>query len=208
MKNLNEKEAMAKWHAMSESELDKFNHEHFVLFCDREVIARSLGADHPLPRLIENALNTCDPEELAIAKAAYDALPEEVINRMHHPWIGHPPPPGTREKLRHEQAPRLVGESMPGPDPVGCYLQIDATDGRCRTGSKSIRDENGYVFEPAIVYDLRLSKVPVQVQILEGAEKGLVLDLLKKVCGLLERDWDRLTDPNLYLREPEDPLPF
>ena len=46
------------------------------------------------------------------------------------------------------------------------------------------------------------------MQVAEGSDKGLALELLKKICGLLERDWDNLTDPARYFREPRDiPLP-
>lgn len=208
MRNHNEKTETNYWEGMSEGYQEDLLQENIAMVRDQEGIARILGENHPLIRLIENALETGDPEELAVAKAAYEALPKEFIHRVHYPWIGHPPPPGTREKLRKEQAPRLVGEDMLGPDPVGCYLQIDAREG-FREEIHWTVDEDGHVLDPAIVYDLRHLGWPVRVQVAEGSDKGLALTLLKKICGLLEQDWDNLTDPARYFREPEDEeLPF
>jgi hypothetical protein len=208
MKNHNEKTETTYWEGMSESQEEDLIQENLDMIRDQEGIARVLGENHPLVELIQKALKIGDPEELAVAKAAYEALPEEFIHRVHHPWIGHPPPSGTREKLRNEHAPKLVGEDMPGPDPVGCYLRIDAKESY-QEEIHWTADEDGHVLDPAIVHDLRHVGWPVRVQVAEGSDKGLALELLKKICGLLERDWDNLTDPARYFREPEDEdLPF
>ena len=203
MKNHNENTETTYWEGLSQNDYEDLIQENNAMTRDQEGIARVMGEDHPLVQLIQRAIKIGDPEELAVAKAAYDALPEEFIHRVRHPWIGHPPPSGTREKLRNEHAPRLVGEDMPGPDPVGCYLQIDAREGY-REETYWTADEDGHVVDPAIVYDLRHVGWPVRVQVAEGSDKGLTLDLLKKICGLLERDWDNLTDPARYFREPKD----
>jgi len=208
MKNHNEKTETTYWEGMSESQEEDLIQENLDMIRDQEGIARVLGENHPLVELIQKALKIGDPERLAVAKAAYEALPEEFIHRVHHPWIGHPPPSGTREKLRNEHAPKLVGEDMPGPDPVGCYLRIDAKESY-QEEIHWTADEDGHVLDPAIVHDLRHVGWPVRVQVAEGSDKGLALELLKKICGLLERDWDNLTDPARYFREPEDEdLPF
>jgi len=203
MKNHNEKTETTYWEGMSESQEEDLIQENLDMIRDQEGIARVLGENHPLVELIQKALKIGDPEELAVAKAAYEALPEEFIHRVHHPWIGHPPPSGTREKLRNEHAPKLVGEDMPGPDPVGCYLRIDAKESY-QEEIHWTADEDGHVLDPAIVHDLRHVGWPVRVQVAEGSDKGLALELLKKICGLLERDWDNLTDPARYFREPKD----
>ena len=148
---------------------------------DCDGLTRILGEEHPLIKLMESALRTGDPEELAVANAAYEALPDDIINRVRYPWMGHPPPPGTRETLRKEQAPVLAGEDMSGPDPVGCYLQIDARKG-LRDEIDWTVDEDEHVLDAAIVYDLRVDKNwPVRVEIAEGSDMQLVLHLLKKI---------------------------
>jgi len=208
VKNHNEKTETTYWDFMSEGYEEDLLQENMDMIRDREGIARILGENHPLVELIQKALKIGDPEELAVAKAAYDALPEEFIHRVRHPWIGHPPPSGTREKLRKEHAAKLAGEDMPGPDPVGCYLQIDAREGY-REETYWTVDEDGHVLDPAIVYDLRHVGWPVRIEVAEGSDKGLALELLKKICGLLERDWDSLTDSARYFRAPrDDDIPF
>lgn len=169
MKDYSKKGEMTYWEAMSECYEDELLQEHGDMILDLQGISQVLGEDHPVVRLIENARQIGDPEELKVAQGAYEALPEGVLHRARHPWIGHPPPPGTRKKLREEHAPVLVGEGTPGPDPVGCYLQIDARVG----DSEEViwtTDEDGHVFDTAIVYDLRNSSWPVRVQICEGSD--------------------------------------
>ncbi len=166
------------------------------VFLELEGVSRVLGSEHPTVKLMKEAAESLDVEKLEAALAAFDALPEHVLHQSHHPWIGYPPPPGTREKLRKELIPVLVGETS-GPEPVGCYLQIDA----CETweGAPWSADEDGHVVDPALVYDPRVYKDwPVHVQILEGSDKELVLKLLKKVSDRLEQDWDELINPNSY----------
>lgn len=167
-------------------------------------VSHVLGTDHPLSRLMAGAVKSLDPEELAVAEAAYEALPEYIKHRVDYPWIGSPPPPGTREKLRQTEAPKLDSEVM-GREMVGCYLQIDAGRGY-RDSAHRPADKDGHAIDPALVYNLRMHEGwPVRVQIVEGSDKELALDLLKKVIDRLEEDWDRLINPDLYLRMPEDP---
>lgn len=178
--------------------------EYQGVFIERAGVARVLGEDHPLSRLMEHAVDTLDPEELRVAQAAYEALPEEVVHRIHHPWVGHPPPPGTRQRLREEHAPTLVGEST-GEEPVGCYLQIDARKANREEANKAV-DEDGHVVDPAIVYDLRVGTWPLRIQVAEGSDKEVVLELLRKISETLERDWDELTNAERHLQVPEEPF--
>ncbi len=183
---------------------DQMDEEHFIdclqryqdVFLELEGISRVLGADHPTVKLMTDATEDLDEEKLEAAQAAFDALPEQVVNRARHPWIGYPPPAGIREKLRKVLIPELVGESY-GKDPVGCYLQIDAYEGDW-DWPDSHPDQDGHVIETALVYDPKASDWPVHVQILEGSDKKIVKDLLRKILDKLDEDWDELTDPDSY----------
>lgn len=155
-------------------------------------------------KLMERAVESMDTEELEVALAAYEALPEHLMHRVRHPWVGYPPPEGTRQRLREEHAPELVGEGTDS-ETVGCYLQIDAREVSHEENDWSA-DENGHSIDPAIVYDLRTHDGwPVRIQIAEGSDKEVALRLLKKAFDKLELDWDELTDAKLYLRPPKDP---
>jgi len=206
MKNYNKKDEMTYWDVMSEGNCVELMQEHLRMRLDLPGICRVLGEDHPIVRLIAKATEIGDIEELTVAQAAYEALPEEVLHRARYPWMGLPPPHGTREKLRQQLAPVLIGEGMPGPDPVGCYLQVDARKGY--EGETGWETDGGHVFRSAIVYDLRISDWPVRVQIREGSNKEIVLTLLDKIHARLEKDWDRLTDPDFYFEPPPEPPPF
>ncbi len=192
---------------MDERYEDDLWQQYGHMFLDRQGIVRVLGEGHPVVRLIEKAFHSGNLEDLEKAQAAYETLPERVLNRARHPWIGHPPPSGTRQKLREEHAGVLVGESTPGPDPVGCYLQIDALEGY-REEVACTTDEEGHVLDAAIVYDLRNSSWPVRVQIREGSDKETALALLREICAKIEKDWDRLTDPDRFFRPPAELPPF
>lgn len=207
MKDYSNKNETAFRKFMSERYEDELLQHHGRMLADRQGIVRVIGKDHPVVRLIEIAFQSGDPEDLEVAQAAYDTLPERVLNRARHPWIGHPPPSGTRQKLREEHASVLVGEEMPGPDPVGCYLQIDAREGYGAEVAWTT-DEEGHVFDAAIVYDLRNSSWPVRVQICEGSDKETALALLKEICKKIAKDWDMLTDPDRPFRPPKEPVAF
>lgn len=189
---------------MDEGHIYRLIDEYAHVFIEQEGVARVLGEDHPVPRLMKHAEETLDPEELAVAHAAYEALPEEVLHRVHHPWVGHPPPPGTRQRLREELAPKLVGESI-GEEPVGCYLQLDARKGSEEEVNVAV-DKDGHMVDSAIVYDPRTAGCPLRVQVAEGSDKEKILELLRKVSETLERDWDELTDAERHLRLPEVPI--
>ncbi len=169
--------------------------EYSDVFFELEGVSRVLGPEHPTVRLMADAKESLDEEKLEAAQAAFDALPEQVLDRAHHPWIGCPPPSGIREKFRKFLIPELVGEAY-GKDPMGCYLQIDAREGLYDCYGPA--DGDGHVVDPALVYDPRLSNWPVRVQILEGSDPMVVKDLLKKILHKLDQDWDELTNPNSY----------
>lgn len=178
--------------------------EYQPVFFEREGLTRVLGEGHPVVKLMEEAVESLDTEELKVALAAYEALPEWVVHRIKNPWVGHPPPAGTRQRLREEHAPELVGETS-GREPVGCYLQIDARNGD-RDEVHWAVDADGHVVDPAIVYDLRVHKTwPVRLQVAEGSDKRGVLELLSKISETLERDWDELIDPERHLKLLEEP---
>src|SRR5215203_7554425 len=115
--------------------IENFDEEHYYyllnhyqsVLLELEGVARVLGKEHPVTRLMGGAVDSLDTEELDVALAAYEALPKHVIHKINHPWIGHPPPPGTREELREAVAPKLVGEGTDR-EPVGCYLRVDARE--------------------------------------------------------------------------------
>jgi hypothetical protein len=198
------KDLTADWNVMSRSDEEELVQMCVEMAIDHEGIARVLGVDHPIVGLIGKALETGGHEEVTVARSAYEALPEAVLNRARHPWIGHPPPHGTRHKLRKEQAGVLVGELDPGPDPVGCYLQVDAREAYGREYYHAV-DNDGHVVDCALVYDFRVHTAwPVRVQVAEGSDKETVLALLRKIQGRIEMDRDNLTDATRYLNIPED----
>jgi hypothetical protein len=193
--------ALTYWDVMSHEYQEYVLTGHTELFVYSERLPEILGDTHPLVGLVRNALESGDQEELKVAEAALLALPEEVVHRMKHPWVGHPPPPGTRRKLIEEATRKLVGE------PVGCYLRIDGRKGYREEIYWEV-DEDDHVLDRAIVYDLRVHKDwPVRVEINEGSGKNLTVALLKKITQEVERDWDKLINPDRYLRVPEGRTP-
>ncbi len=166
------------------------------VFFELEDISRVLGTEHPTVRLMTDATESLDEDKLEAAQAAFDALPEQVLNRARYPWVGCPPPSGIREKLRKVLLPELVGESY-GKDPVGCYLQIDARKA-WEDDPYWPADGDGHVVDPALVYDPGTHGWPVRVQIAEGSDQNVVRELLMKILDKLDEDWDELTDPDSY----------
>ena len=61
MRNHNEKTETNCWEGMSEGYQEDLLQENIAMVLDQEGIARILGENHPLIRLIENALETGDP---------------------------------------------------------------------------------------------------------------------------------------------------
>ncbi len=190
---------------------DRLEEEHYFfllnsfepVFFESEGVSRVLGPEHPTVRLMEDAAKSLDWEKLEEAQAAFYALPEGVLHRVYHPWIGCPPPPGTTQKLREELTEERLGD-LCGLEMVECYLQIDARE--VGEDAPWPADEDGHAVQPALVYDLRDSGGwPVRVQIAEGSDKQQALDLLKKILHNLEQNWDELTDPNPNLRLPKAP---
>jgi hypothetical protein len=201
MRDHKNEKPLSYWDGMSWARQEYVLTGHTELFVFSERLPEVLGDTHPLVGLVRNALESGDQEELKVAEAALLALPEEVVHRMKHPWVGHPPPPGTRRKLIEEANPERVGES------VGCYLRIDARKGYREEIHWEV-DEDEHVLDRAIVYDLRVHPDwPVRVEIREGSDKKLVLALLEKITQRVERDWDKLTNPDRYLRVPEGRTP-
>jgi hypothetical protein len=80
------------------------------VFFELEDISRVLGTEHPTVRLMTDATESLDEDKLEAAQAAFDALPEQVLNRARYPWVGCPPPLGTRDKLRELLVPELEYE--------------------------------------------------------------------------------------------------
>jgi hypothetical protein len=186
--------------------------EYFILvdtfqpvFFEQESASRVLGSEHPTVRLMEDAQESLDEEKLKEAQAAFDALPEEVLDRIYHPWMGCPPPPGTAQKLTENLTEERIGD-LYGLEMVEGYLQIDARE--VGENAPWPADEDGHTVDPALVYDLRENGGwPVRVQIAEGSNPKVVKELLQKILANLER-WDELTDPNLHLRLPKTPSAY
>ncbi len=191
---------------------DRMEEEHYFfllncfepVFFEQENLSRILGPEHPTVRLMAEAVESLNWEKLKEAQAAFYALPEEVLDRIYHPWMGCPPLPGTTQRLREELTEEKVGD-LYGWEIVEGYLQIDARE----VGENSTwpADEDGHAVVPALVYDLRESGGwPVRVQLAEGSDKQQVLALLKKAHDMLEQGWEELTDPTYYLRLPKAPF--
>ncbi len=182
-------------------DVDRLEEEHYFfllncfepVFFEQENLSGILGPEHPTVRLMEDAEESLNWEKLQEAQAAFYALPEEVLNRVYHPWMGCPPPPGTTQKLREELTEERIGDSY-GLEMVEAYLQIDARE----VGENSTwpADEDGHAVVPTLVYDLReYEGWPVRVQIAEGSDPEVVKDLLEKILDNLAQNWDELTDP-------------
>lgn len=156
--------------------------------------SRVLGSEHSTVKLMGDAQDSLDEEKLKEAQAAFYALPEEVLDRIYHPWMGCPPPSGTAQRLREELTEERIGD-LYGLEMVESYLQIDARE--VGEDAPWPADEDGHAVVPALVYDLRESGGwPVRVQIAEGSDKQQILDLLKKVHAMVEQKWDELVDPD------------
>lgn len=166
------------------------------VFFELEGISRVLGSEHPVVRLMEDAVNNLDQEKLEAAQAAFYTLPEHVLDRARHPWIGSPPSQDTHKKLGEQLIHKLICEVYSA-RPAKCYLQIDAREVKESTPLPA--GEDGHEVNPALVYDLwRDHYWPVRVQILEGSDPMAVKDLLKKILHKLDQDWDKLIDPGSY----------
>lgn len=185
------------------TDVDRLEEEHYFfllncfepVFFEQKNLSRILGSEHPVVRLMEDAEDSLDWEKLEEAQAAFYALPEEVLDRVYHPWMGCPPPPGTAQRLRARLTEERIGD-LYGLEMVEGYLQIDARE--FGEGASWPADEDGHAVVPAFVYDLRENGGwPVRVQIAEGSDKQQILALLKKVHNRLEQDWDELITPNL-----------
>ncbi len=168
--------------------------------------SRVLGSEHPTVKLMGDAQDSLDEEKLQEAQTAFDALPEEVLNRIYYPWMGCPPPPGTTQRLREELTEERLGD-LYGLEMVDTYLQIDARE--AGEGAPWPTDEDGHAVVPALVYDRRESGGwPVRVQIAEGSDKQEVLALLKKAHDMLDQKWEELIDPTYYPRLPKAPFGY
>ncbi len=164
----------------------------YPIVFELEGLSRGLGPEHPTVRVLADARKSLDAEKLEAAQAAFDALPEQVVNRALYPWTGGPPPSYICELY---SASKLIGKAY-GRDPVRCYLQIDAREGG--GNSRWPADRDGHVVDPALVYEPRVYGWPVRVQIMEGSNREVVKDLLRKILDTLDRDWDMLIDPDSY----------
>ncbi len=184
-------------------DVDRLEEEHYFfllncfepVFFEQEKLSRILGPEHPTVRLMEDAEESLNWEKLQEAQAAFYALPEEVLDRIYHPWMGCPPPPGTTQRLREALTEERVGDSY-GLEMVETYLQIDARE--VGKDAPWPADEDGHAVIPDLVYELRDSGGwPVRVQIAEGSDPKVIKELLQKILHKLAQNWDELTNPNL-----------
>ena len=165
------------------------------VFFEHENTSRILGSEHPVVRLMEDAVESLNWETLEEAQTAFYALPEEVLDRIYHPWMGCPPPSGTAQRLREELTEERIGD-LYGLEMVEGYLQIDARE--VGEDAPWPADRDGHTVVPALVYDLRESGGwPVRVQIAEGSDPRVVKGLLQKILDNLDQNWDELINPNL-----------
>ncbi len=176
------------------------------VFFEQESTSRVLGSEHPTVRLMAEAVESLNWEKLKEAQTAFYALPEEVLDRIYHPWMGCEPPSGTTQRLREELTEERLGD-LCGFERAEAYLQIDAREaGECAPWPT---DEDGHAMVPALVYDLRESGGwPVRVQIAEGSDKQQILALLKKAHDMLDQKWEELIDPTYYPRLPKAPFGY
>ena len=185
------------WDLMSEDEyLLVFLNYQDVILEGRDVI-RVLGEDHPMAKIIATALETGDRRHLNDASKVFDVLSEEILDKVRHPWMGHPPPAGAYKKLIE----RISG----GRGGVEWYLQIRGFETPIPAQSETEKspEESENSVGAKIVYDRWSGWNPLRLLIREGADKEVVLDLLRQVTDLLEREWDELIDPEHYSDPPD-----
>ncbi len=122
-----------------------------------------------------------------------------------------PTPKSAYNEGRFEEARRLLLEEAAA-KPVQRLLQVDGH--RAAADSVMQPDEDGHDLMAGETYELRKSGdwVPVRVHIHEGAEKGEVLALLRKITAWLEKDFDAIhghaTGKESTERPPDDPPPL
>lgn len=185
------------WDLMGEDEYWLVVQAHVGVLQYGPGIIRVLGEDHPVAKIIATALETGDPRHLEDASKAVDVLSEEVLDKVRHPWVGHPPSVKTPEELFEQISGRR--------DTVEWFLQIQGFQGPITAESEIEQspEKSENAVEAKIVYERSISGRPLRLLIREGSDKEVVLDLLRQVTDLLDREWDELINPEHYSDPPD-----
>ncbi len=142
----------------------------------------TLGPDAALSKLIAQARESGDVEQLQLASAAIKGQPADVQKRLNHGWAPPGSPP-SRESLLQKASGK----------PVRYFLQLDGDISQLRDDVWG-HDEEGHGTMAGGVFELRNTDFPVRVQIAEGTSKPDALALLGKLMRWLEKDWEELVD--------------
>jgi len=143
------------------------------------IILEEFGKDCALANIISDALTYEDLDELRMAKAALDSLPEHLKEIFKTDWSPLIRRPEFKEILTNSV---FKGE-------IRRFLKIENTWDE-RTEKEAVKGK--------IVFELLIADTSVTVYVKEGTSKGEALDFLKKAAIEIEESWGLVSDPDQY----------
>jgi len=160
-----------------------------------ELTHKAFGDGDLLTQLINGALEVRDVRSLRMAKAAFDAQPDDIRLQVSNGWKSLQATEGDRQTSRTVDKPLRPLLQVDGfevwVDGVDYEMNPDA-DGHCVVGQLRLEPRN--------------CDAAVRIQILAPTDKETVLRLLRKMIGWVEKDWSSLINPDLPTQSTPRPI--